>query len=694
MARSILEPQLEAMGLELTVIDLGATPFRFDNLVVHDIPESNESYVATTPSSAYSVTTQQYYQEPQDYVKMELDLIWDGQCDIQMQAAGGSSSILGSATKVGVQNIKLQGRLQFLFQPLHQTIPCFAAIQYAFVNVPSIEMQFTGMASQLLGANSSFVQTKIRGILQSTLASMMVVPHRKIYKMNPASSILDMYVPFEGVARITALKGRGFEIEKARFLGSDDVPDVYLIISLGAPNSVLTIDRKPWKTATVRDNLEPMWNETSDFLLSDLDQIVHIEAWDEDSHPLDPDDYLGSAQVTVGDIILAGQTLEVALQDKQQVDTGAFITLSCRLCPLEPTRPEGIGIVPSSPIKSRALPPTPILVPPTETVFTTSPAMHLNGLVTILVSRVHNLPIASAKEAASFVKVIYGTHQDDFVTGIVEDYPGYDALNPIYDCAFHVPLQEGESPAHRSNAVVLELYNGETLLGRLNVPLSKPSLVQRKEPIGTKGALIDFAVSLHYVKEDLYALAASPNKEAWALSTSPVGGLRGGGGSPAPVKSIEVTKRGRAASADGESVDGSFFTAATEGTSEKVRITVVSGKGFEVREKGSFFFNQPDIPDVYCKLRFGSSPKVWRTFTMKDNRMPLWNESNEYMLSNRSQVIHCDVFDANSSGKDDFYGSFRVSVGQLLLNGGMKDTEVTMNGSGTGKYIRLRCELL
>ena len=79
---------------------------------------------------------------------------------------------------------------------------------------------------------------------------------------------------------------------------------------------------------------------------------------------------------------------------------------------------------------------------------------------------------------------------------------------------------------------------------------------------------------------------------------------------------------------------------------------------------------------------------------MKDNRMPLWNESNEYILSNRSQIIHCDVFDANSRGKDDFYGSFRVTVGQLLLNGGMKDSEVTLNGSGTGMYIRLRCQLL
>jgi hypothetical protein len=69
----------------------------------------------------------------------------------------------------------------------------------------------------------------------------------------------------------------------------------------------------------------------------------------------------------------------------------------------------------------------------------------LCGLATIVVTKAFGVNVPRA-DAATFVKVQYGGEgtpskfRREFSTGTVTDYPGIDALNPMFDCAFHVPL--------------------------------------------------------------------------------------------------------------------------------------------------------------------------------------------------------------------------------------------------------------
>lgn len=66
----------------------------------------------------------------------------------------------------------------------------------------------------------------------------------------------------------------------------------------------------------------------------------------------------------------------------------------------------------------------------------------LCGLVTIIVTKAFDIPIPR-EDAATYVKVVYGEgtkHEKVFYTGTVCDYPGIDALNPMFDCVFHVPI--------------------------------------------------------------------------------------------------------------------------------------------------------------------------------------------------------------------------------------------------------------
>ena len=92
----------------------------------------------------------------------------------------------------------------------------------------------------------------------------MVLPNRLMFKLDAACDYRDGFVPPIGVAQITAVSGRGFKIQKQ--LGrKDDISDVYLKISLGG---------KLWTTSVQHNNLTPKWNESADFLLNDVDQVV------------------------------------------------------------------------------------------------------------------------------------------------------------------------------------------------------------------------------------------------------------------------------------------------------------------------------------------------------------------------------------------------------------------------------------
>ena len=151
-----------------------------------------------------------------------------------------------------------------------------------------------------------------------------------------------------------------------------------------------------------------------DFILYDLDQNIYVECWDEDR--FDSDDLLGRASISVRELFMNEGISELELMMNNR-KTGCYITLSgemFHLCDqvqsLSSLKYEGKN--------------------------------SLRGLYTIVVTEAFDIPL-KREEAATFVEVKYGPgskHETKFLTGVVADYPGYDCLNPMYDCAFHVPI--------------------------------------------------------------------------------------------------------------------------------------------------------------------------------------------------------------------------------------------------------------
>ena len=210
--------------------DFGHVPIQLDNIIVH--PLLNDG------------TT----------IKFDLDVAWDGACDIQLQT---------NSIKFGVKNIKLFGRMRFIMAPLTDILPCFGAIQYTFINKPLLELDFTGLAN--IADFGLGIDKKIRSVLDGVIANLMVLPARMLFKMDPTCDYRDAFQSPVGVARVKVVSGRNFQVQKGAF--ANDVPDVYLTMTLGTTNP-------DFKTSVQKNNLAPVWDECFDFLLSDTDQIL------------------------------------------------------------------------------------------------------------------------------------------------------------------------------------------------------------------------------------------------------------------------------------------------------------------------------------------------------------------------------------------------------------------------------------
>jgi len=503
--------------------------------------------------------------------------------------------------------------------PLTNELPVVSAVQYGFINPPFLSLDFTGLANL---ADMSVIDDKIRQAIQDVLGGMMVLPNRMLSKMDPASSFMDIYKPPVGVVRVTVEQGCGFEpTKKARIM--HDVHDIYCTLQLGNENK--------WRTSTINNCEEPKWNESTDFLLFDYDQVIRVQAWDEDVGNADDD--LGSAQVTVGEMLLAGKRMNIDLHGggSSQKRGGAIVTLRCDVCTLTPHNLDSLD-------KNRD-------------------ASLLSGLLTILVTRATKIPLEK-KEASCFVKVKYGSSK--FVTGTVVDAPGVDALNPIYDSVFHVPLK----PEHMASkaSIVLELVTGEdTVLGTTTVThadllQAKDKTVTEQRAMGDQGASLEFCVSLRGVEQPVVRAGAADSVDAAAAALAST----------------------------------SFVT--SQNAIGRVRLTVAKGWGFEVEKKR---FRRNDVPDLYCNVTFGSSPKVWKTGTVRNSTTPEWNESADYLLSDHGQMISLSLFDEDKRrDADDYLGGARITVGKLLLAGGLKDVELEKAGKPTGLFVSLRCDMV
>lgn len=414
--------------LRFTKLDLGSAPPKFDNVDVHSRREG--------------------------FLRLNLDVAWDGASDIELKA--------DHLPALGVRRVRVRGRVSVALGPLVDRMPVVSAAKVAFINPPELELDFTGLAEV---ADWSVVDEAVRKIIADVLKGMLVLPQKFLVKLDTETSVVEAHQEPLGVCRITPVRAGGFKVQnKGSLLRVKDVPDVYLKIGFGA--------EPLWRTKTVKNTTAPEFDESRDFLLSDHDQAVTVEVYDDD---VADDDYLGTGTVTVAELLSSpDRTVDVPLRHAKKGKGDHFVedctvTLRCDVFPL------------------------------VADATSLGQGHRLAGLLTVLVAGAYAVP-GERRDAASHVRVAYGKRE--FRTPVVCDAPGVDGANPAYDAAFLVALgSEDKEPV--DTPLALTLVNGKEEIGRVFVKhsqlLAATNLtVERKVDVG-QGASIKFSVSLRGV---------------------------------------------------------------------------------------------------------------------------------------------------------------------------------------------------
>ena len=161
-------------------------------------------------------------------------------------------------------------------------LPIAGAVHVYFADMPAIEWDFTGIGNVV---EFPGIRQLIRRIVCEQLSALLVLPNRLTVRLMDDSSGLDMfYRSYQKplLLRLTVLEATGLKNTDQRFL----VPDK------SDPYAVVRVGSKQVTTATIKNDLNPKWNETHEFLVHSVEQSVRIEVYDDD---FGGDDHLGTA---------------------------------------------------------------------------------------------------------------------------------------------------------------------------------------------------------------------------------------------------------------------------------------------------------------------------------------------------------------------------------------------------------------
>lgn len=390
MVKDIVEPMFADLlpgPFKSTVfrkIDLGKKPLSFDAIDVHT--------------------------RSKDSIKLDVDVSWDGHCDIELH-----SPIIG---KYGVKAIKLGGRLSIIMQPLIPIMPVVGAIQAGFINPPTVDLDFTGIANI---ADVSLLRGGIRKVINNVIASLFVLPNRFLVPINPANDYFATYILPIGYIRLNLECGAGFKTT-GRLI--KDVPDIYAKISLGG---------EPFeKSKTKSNSTEPVWNQYFDFVYADKEQLIHVHLWDSD---LDGDDDLGGCIFPVSHLLEApDQKADIPIKFDGET-TDATVTISAQVMAL-------------SSLKSNF----------DMNMVMTNKNLKA-GMMTVVVAGAYDIP--DGPDLAPFCKVTLG--EKKFQTPVVVKTPGIDPRTPAFNSCFRVPLNA--DVLNEKPKVTFELCNGSDVMG-------------------------------------------------------------------------------------------------------------------------------------------------------------------------------------------------------------------------------------
>jgi len=186
---------------------------------------------------------------------------------------------------VGIKQFVFRGELTAVLRPEVKEPPFFGGVEIYFVDPPTIDFDFTGVADV---ADWKVIKNVLFSVLMKQINDMMTIPSRMIVDLLPDDEVGEADLKFPeplGVLRVLLKSGENLRAADISITGHR-TSDPYVEIDLGQ-------DR--WKSKVVKKTCSPKWEHGNvhDFLIFDREQRASFLVYDEDR--MSRDDLLGGA---------------------------------------------------------------------------------------------------------------------------------------------------------------------------------------------------------------------------------------------------------------------------------------------------------------------------------------------------------------------------------------------------------------
>uniref|UniRef100_A0A3B1IRP5 Extended synaptotagmin-like protein 3 n=1 Tax=Astyanax mexicanus TaxID=7994 RepID=A0A3B1IRP5_ASTMX len=179
---------------------------------------------------------------------------------------------------------QLQGMLRVILDPLIGQAPLVGGVTMFFIRRPNLHVNWTGVTNLLDNpAFRNFSETAILDVI----ASIMVLPNRLCFPLVDQVNMDQMRFPLpRGVVRV--------HVVEAQDLVAMDTVMMGLVKGKSDPYAVLRVGNKRVQTKTIKETLNPRWNEVYEFVVHEAPgQDLEVELFDQDT---DKDDFLAETE--------------------------------------------------------------------------------------------------------------------------------------------------------------------------------------------------------------------------------------------------------------------------------------------------------------------------------------------------------------------------------------------------------------
>ncbi|XP_058408218.1 extended synaptotagmin-3 isoform X1 [Diceros bicornis minor] len=213
-------------------------------------------------------------------VVLDLQICYVGDCEISVEL---------QKIQAGVNGIQLQGTLRVILEPLLVDKPFVGAVTMFFLQKPHLQINWTGLTNLLDAPGINEVSDSL---LEDLIAAHLVLPNRVTVPVKKGLDLTNLRFPLPcGVIRVHLLEAEKLA-QKDNFLGIRGKSDPYAKVSIGLQH---------FRSKTIYKNLNPTWNEVFEFIVYEVPgQDLEVDLYDEDP---DRDDFLGSLQICLGDVM-------------------------------------------------------------------------------------------------------------------------------------------------------------------------------------------------------------------------------------------------------------------------------------------------------------------------------------------------------------------------------------------------------